>query len=43
MINKALKDFATKPLSYDLCEMVDEEDMVEMSQVCEEIRKELYG
>lgn len=43
LINKALKDFATKPLSYDLCEMVDEEDMVEMSQVCEEIRKELYG
>lgn len=41
--NCTIRITATKPLSYDLCEMVDEEDMVEMSQVCEEIRKELYG
>mgnify|MGYP004583813143 CR=1 FL=1 len=43
LINKALMDFAAEPLAYDLCEMVGEEEIVEMSQVCEEIRKELYG
>ena len=35
-------DFVADPLTYDLCEMVEEEEMLEMSQVCEEIRKELY-
>lgn len=29
-------------LSYDLCEMVPMEDMLEMARVCEEVRKELY-
>ncbi|MBQ3514537.1 MAG: hypothetical protein IJA32_12205, partial [Lachnospiraceae bacterium] len=38
----ALVDFVTEPLTYDLCEMVEEDEMVEMSQVCEQIRKELY-
>lgn len=42
MINTALKDFAAAPLSYDLCEMMSEEDMLEMAAVCEELRKELY-
>ena len=42
LINKALMDFAAEPQAYDLCEMVGEEEIVEMSQVCEEIRKELY-
>lgn len=42
MMNKALADFVAEPLSYDLCEMVDEEDMLEMAAVCEELRKELY-
>lgn len=42
LINKALMDFTAEPLTYDLCEMVGEEEIVEMSQVCEEIRKELY-
>lgn len=42
VINKAIMDFVANPLSYDLCEMVDEEEMLEMSQVCEEIRRELY-
>lgn len=41
-MNKALMDFVAAPLSYDLCEMVPEEDMLEMAAVCEEIRKELY-
>ncbi len=42
LINKALMDFAAEPLKYDLCEMVGEEEISEMSRVCEEIRKELY-
>lgn len=42
IINKAIMDFVVDPLSYDLCEMVEEEEILEMSQVCEEIRKELY-
>ena len=42
LINKALMDFVAEPLSYDLCEMVPEEDMLEMAAVCEEVRKELY-
>lgn len=42
LINKALMDFTAEPLTYDLCEMVGEEEIVEMSQVCEEIIKELY-
>ncbi len=42
LINKALMDFTAEPLTYDLCEMVGEEEIVEMSQVSEEIRKELY-
>lgn len=35
-------DFSATPLSYDLCEMVSEEDMLEMAEICEELRKELY-
>ena len=42
VINKTIMDFVAEPLSYDLCEMVEEEEILEMSQVCEEIRKELY-
>lgn len=42
-MNKALADFAAAPLTYDLCEMVPEEDMTEMAAICEELRKELYG
>ena len=42
LINKTLKDFYAEPLSYDLSEMNDEEDMLEMAQGSEEIRKELY-
>jgi len=42
LINESLKDFVKEPLSYDLCEMVPEEEMLEMASVCESIRKELY-
>lgn len=41
-INQALKDFVAEPLSYNLCEMTPEEDMMEIAAVCEELRKELY-
>lgn len=42
LLNKALKDFVAEPLSYDLCEMLPKEDMMELAGICEEIRKELY-
>ena len=42
LINQALADFVKQPLEYDLCEMVGDEEMLEMAQVCEEIRRELY-
>lgn len=43
LMNKALMDFIAAPLSYDLCEMVPEEEMSEMAEICENLRKELYG
>ena len=42
-INQALGDFVAEPLSYNLCEMTPEEDMLEMAALCEELRQELYG
>lgn len=43
MMNKALADFVSEPLAYDLSEMCAEEDMLEMAQICGELRSELYG
>ena len=43
MMNKALTDFVSVPLAYDLSEMCPEEDMLEMAGICEELRNELYG
>lgn len=43
LMNKALMDFSAAPLTYDLSEMVPEEDMMEMAVICEQLRKELYG
>ena len=40
-MNKVLADFVKKPLTYDLYEMVPDEDMQEMAQACENLRKEL--
>ncbi|MCH5267193.1 MAG: hypothetical protein J1E62_02515 [Lachnospiraceae bacterium] len=42
LINETLKDFVSSPLEYDLSEMCDEEDMREMAEICESLRKELY-
>lgn len=43
LMNKALADFVSDPLAYDLSEMCAEEDMLEMAQLCGELRGELYG
>ena len=40
-INKVLANFVENPLVYDLNEMVPDEDMQEMAQDCENLRKEL--
>ena len=43
LINKTIKDFVSDPLAYDLSEMCSEEEMLEMAEICESLRKELYG
>lgn len=43
LIDRTLMDFVSEPLSYDLSEMCPEEDMLEMAEVCRELRRELYG
>lgn len=40
-MNKALADFVKEPLAYDLHEILPDEDMQEMAQDCENLRKEL--
>ncbi|MCI8426411.1 MAG: hypothetical protein HFJ03_02525 [Lachnospira sp.] len=42
-IDKVLTDFIAAPLEYDLSEMMPKEDIIEMTIVCKELRKELYG
>ena len=42
-MNRALSDFVRDPLSYDLHELVPEEDMFAMAEDCENLRQELYG
>lgn len=42
-MDKALMDFVSAPLDYDLSEMCPEEDMLEMAEICRELREELYG
>jgi hypothetical protein len=41
-MNKALAHFVKEPLAYDLREMVSDEEMQEMAQDCENLRKDLY-
>ena len=41
-LNKALADFAKEPLSYDLSEMMNDEEIKEMARDIEALRKELY-
>lgn len=40
-MNKALLHFVKEPLTYDLHEMVPDQDMQELAQDCENIRREL--
>ncbi|MBR1693524.1 MAG: hypothetical protein IJ711_12240 [Lachnospiraceae bacterium] len=42
IINNTLMEFISAPLEFDLSEMCPEEDMFEMAEVCENLRKELY-
>ena len=41
-MNRALADFAQDPLSYDLHEMINDEEIQEMARDVEALRKELY-
>lgn len=41
-LEKALLAFVADPLACDLSEMCPEEDMLEMTGICERLRKELY-
>ncbi len=34
---------ATQTTAYDVSEMCPEEDLQEMAEICESLRKELYG
>ena len=40
LLNKALSDFSKNPLEYDLSELVPEEDMREMAEICEDLLKQ---
>lgn len=40
-MNKALTDFVSDPIAYDLLEMVPDEDMQAMARDCDALRKEL--
>lgn len=42
-MNMSLEDFVSESLTYDLSEMCLEEDMQEMAELCEELRKELFA
>lgn len=43
LLNKVLSDFSNNPLEFDLSELVPEEDMREMSEICEDLRQELLS
>ncbi len=41
-LNKSLADFAKNPLSYDLHELMDDDEIIEMAGQVEVLRRELY-
>lgn len=43
LIDKGLADFISNPLSYDIAEMVSEEEILETAAICQQLRNELYG
>lgn len=42
LIDKALADFSADPLSYDISEMLSEEEAEELAAICEQLRNELF-
>ncbi len=43
IIDSALKEFAEAPSEYDISEMMDEDELAEMAELCRKLREELYG
>ena len=41
LLDSILADFSNNPLEYDLCELVPQEDMLEMAEICGSLRQEL--
>lgn len=42
IINAALKGFVDSPTDYDISEMMEEDELREMAELCENLRQELY-
>ena len=43
LLNKILADFSKNPLEYDLYELVPQEDMLKMTEICESLKQELLS
>lgn len=43
LLDKILTDFSNNPLEYDLCELISDEDILEMARICESLRQELLS
>ena len=43
LLDSILADFSNNPLEYDLCELVPQEDMLEMAEICGSLRQELLS
>ena len=41
--SEILTDFSNNSLEYDLCELVPQEDILEMAEICENLRQELLN
>ena len=40
LLDKVLADFSGNPLAYDLSELVPQEDMLEMAEICKNLSEE---
>lgn len=43
LLDKTLADFSNNPLEYDLYELVPQDDMLEMAEICKSLRQELLS
>nr|WP_314670901.1 imm68 putative immunity domain-containing protein [uncultured Oribacterium sp.] len=43
LLDRVLSDFSSNPLAYDICELVPQEDILEMAEICESLRQELIS